>query len=388
VFSNVLYYIHIFNIYRNPMHNLHRHNLGGTGQAPMKELNSALGDALAGFNNFDVDDNDQNNRAGPNSNLIIDENPKRHTQPHHAEEAAAAGPIKLKLKMFGKPSLGDSINADNHHFSTTNSTSLDVSEAPVLLSSPAGSKLISSIARTKPLSATQQKERAAMLFGSHGTHAANERMTKVHQDDDYVYPSLDLSDDEMEIGPTTLQGSNAGRDKGGDGDSAWCPKMRVRNLAVNQRLEPRPSRENAKKVAAVEMGLKMAAEKRRKSSALAVSPNSLHFHSSHLKSSGSIKSGKSCSTIKKKKIGTPALLPSSPFLINNPMTSSTVGLTTAAGSDSDSNTNLSEAGQTPLLDTNSVGAPSSSAKNTGSLKPKKGLLTAKQRLGKILKLKF
>ena len=64
-----------------------------------------------------------------------------------------------------------------------------------------------------------------------------------------------------------MQGSNAGRDKGSDGDTAWCPKMRVRNLAVNQRVDPRPSRDNAKKVAAVEMGLKMAAEKRRKSSA-------------------------------------------------------------------------------------------------------------------------
>ena len=62
-------------------------------------------------------------------------------------------------------------------------------------------------------------------------------------------------------GRIPLQGSNAGRDKGSDGDSAWCPKMRVRNLAVNQRIEPRPSRDNAKKVAAVEMGLKMAAEK-------------------------------------------------------------------------------------------------------------------------------
>ena len=27
-------------------------------------------------------------------------------------------------------------------------------------------------------------------------------MTKVHQDDDYIYPSLELSDDEMEVGPS------------------------------------------------------------------------------------------------------------------------------------------------------------------------------------------
>ena len=27
-------------------------------------------------------------------------------------------------------------------------------------------------------------------------------MTKVHQDDDYIYPSLELSDDEMDVGPS------------------------------------------------------------------------------------------------------------------------------------------------------------------------------------------
>ena len=42
-------------------------------------------------------------------------------------------------------------------------------------------------------------------LGSAGATAANERMTKVHQDEEYVYPSLDLSDDEMEIAPTSLQ---------------------------------------------------------------------------------------------------------------------------------------------------------------------------------------
>ena len=42
-------------------------------------------------------------------------------------------------------------------------------------------------------------------LGSAGATAASEKMTKVHQDDDYIYPSLDLSDDEMEIAPTSLQ---------------------------------------------------------------------------------------------------------------------------------------------------------------------------------------
>merc|ERR1711997_380066 len=196
--------------------------------------------------------------------------------------------------MFGKTSPGDSISNNQLEINEM------LQEKSLLPSSIAGSKLISSIALTKPLSAEQQKKRAAMLFGSAGLTAANELMTKVHQDEEYVYPSLDLSDDEMEIAPTGLQGSNAGRDKGGDGDSAWCPKMRVRNLAVNQRVEPRPSRDNAKKVAAVEMGLKMAAEKRIKSSALAVSPNSLILHSSTSSTKTGLKS-KGNSLVKKRK---------------------------------------------------------------------------------------
>ena len=69
----------------------------------MKDLNSALGDALAGFDKFD---NDQNDDA--ESQLIIDDNPaeSRHQTAHFEEVAAAAGPIKLKLKMFGKTSPG------------------------------------------------------------------------------------------------------------------------------------------------------------------------------------------------------------------------------------------------------------------------------------------
>ena len=57
----------------------------------MKELNSALGDALAGFDDFQSHQND----VGTSSSLQQEEN-----------TIAAAGPIKLKLKMFGKASPG------------------------------------------------------------------------------------------------------------------------------------------------------------------------------------------------------------------------------------------------------------------------------------------
>ena len=97
----ILHLAQIFDIFfRNPIQSLHRQRVGG--HAPMRDLNSALGDALAGFNNFDNDQNDVSD-----SNLIIDDNPAaRSHQTAHFEEVAAAGPIKLKLKMFGKTSPG------------------------------------------------------------------------------------------------------------------------------------------------------------------------------------------------------------------------------------------------------------------------------------------
>ena len=54
----------------------------------MKELNSALGDALAGFDDFQNDTDDSTSMRQEETTI------------------AAAGPIKLKLKMFGKTSPG------------------------------------------------------------------------------------------------------------------------------------------------------------------------------------------------------------------------------------------------------------------------------------------
>jgi hypothetical protein len=51
------------------------------------------------------------------------------------------------------------------------------------------------------------------------------------QDDDYIYPSLDLSDDEMEIGQSVTQAK----------DDAWSPKVRVKHVAGKS--EPRPMRD-------------------------------------------------------------------------------------------------------------------------------------------------
>ena len=68
----------------------------------MKALNFALGDALAGFDDF------QNNpKDVEDHHLVIDDNPSKSRR-REDTSIAAAGPIKLKLKMFGKPSPGKS----------------------------------------------------------------------------------------------------------------------------------------------------------------------------------------------------------------------------------------------------------------------------------------
>ena len=170
--------------------------------------------------------------------------------------------------------------------------------------------------------------------------------------------------------------------------------MRVRNLAVNQRVEPRPSRDNAKKVAAVEMGLKMAAEKRRKSSALAVSPNSLILHSSSSPTKTGLKSKGNNSLMKKRKPQSLLpMTPQDPHLSSGPTT-----LFSNLGEPEKPPSGSFDIASTPISNNTVVGASSSSvlsSKNSSanqnlssSLKPKKGQLTAKQRLGKILKLKF
>ena len=74
----------------------------------MKELNSALGDALAGFDNFENDNNEAHDQ-----NLVIDDSPSKSRRPDD-KLIAAAGPIKLKLKMFGKTSPGNYGKSNNH----------------------------------------------------------------------------------------------------------------------------------------------------------------------------------------------------------------------------------------------------------------------------------
>ena len=220
----------------------------------MKELNSELSDALAGFSDFDE----------KNEDLVIDEDSSKK-------------PIKLKLKMFGKQS-GNSQSKEQRRPRTSN----------------------------------------------------DERMTKVHQDDDYIYPSLDMSDDEMDLG-------RIDRSK----DEAWCPKAKVKPSG-GQLKSDRPHREKVKNKA-VEMGLKMAAERRKKSKLLPVS------------SSPSPPKSSTSQNRPKKLSGGSVLVPG--CLSNN---------------------------SKPRL---GPSTSSSTTSSSSSVQKKKGA-TAKQRLGKILKLKF
>ena len=114
----------------------------------MKQLDSALGDALADFGEEDDED------------LVIDEKP-----------------IKLKLN------LGSALKP-----------------ATVQPKSPIKKPLKAVIRQT-------MRSKAAEDFN----------MTKVHQDEDYIYPSLELSDDEMDVGPSVTNAK----------DDAWTPKVKV-----------------------------------------------------------------------------------------------------------------------------------------------------------------
>jgi hypothetical protein len=152
------------------------------------------------------------------------------------------------------------------------------------------------------------------------------KMTEVHQDDDFVYPSLDFSDDD-DVDDAQLAAK-------ADKDTLWNPKARVKHAGTKRDRLPR---ENAKRIE-VEKGLQLAAERMR----------------NRKKLKRSIKrpeqSGKSKSAI------------SSQIPIINKGLSSVSKATSSA-------------------------APSTILA-TAAAKPKKGMATAKQRLGKKLKLKF
>lgn len=183
------------------------------------DLNSALDDAMADF--------------GMGENLVIDEKPKNKK-------------VKKSLKL--RLSVGSSSDAQSY-----TSEKIEDPEPPYEpdfenLGSPstrdaiAGMLSISQREKLPPKLAVKAslKKKAAEF-----NRLADEKINKVHQDDDFIYPTLDQSDDEE--APITTQK-----------DEAWNPKIKMSNLGPKM---DRPVRESSKNIA-IEKGLKVASEKR------------------------------------------------------------------------------------------------------------------------------
>jgi hypothetical protein len=152
-------------------------------------------------------------------------------------------------------------------------------------------------------------------------------MTEAYQDDDYVYPSLDFSDDEEDV--KLFEGRK-------DKDSNWNPKARVKTVAEKRERIPR---DKAKRIE-VEKGLQLASRRIR---------------------------GNKKRVKEKKKLKKVAAL----------------GLVMP-----NSRQDLAPVAPDKLVAPTAASSSSSATVPAAGTKPKKGLATAKQRLGKKLKLKF
>ncbi|XP_060818110.1 histone lysine demethylase PHF8-like isoform X3 [Bombus pascuorum] len=178
-----------------------------------------------------------------------------------------------------------------------------------------------------------------------------ENIDKVHQDDDFIYPTLDASDDEDFIFKPKAKSQI---------DEAWNPKARVGPLLPKTN---RPAREGVKKTS-VEKGLEAAAAKRAKQSDDYLDNNM---------DKGS-----------KKKLSTTKRTYNKKKQKNSSVTSATGTSTTSSENTAKTSIGFGSILTSPnrLKDVKAkLAAPVPVER-----KPKKGMKTAKQRLGKILKL--
>ncbi|XP_033213508.1 lysine-specific demethylase phf2-like isoform X2 [Belonocnema kinseyi] len=178
-----------------------------------------------------------------------------------------------------------------------------------------------------------------------------ENIDKVHQDDDFIYPALDVSDEEEFIFKSKCKREE---------DEAWNPKARVGPLLPKTN---RPAREGAKKTS-VEKGLEAAAAKRAKQ------PDD--YSDSDVDNPTKKKLSTSKRTYNKRKQKDVSLVPpaASSFVpMENTVkpTSTYTSILTSPNRFKDVKAKLSA--PVPV-----------------ERKPKKGMKTAKQRLGKILKI--
>ncbi|XP_072747307.1 histone lysine demethylase PHF8 isoform X1 [Anoplolepis gracilipes] len=179
-----------------------------------------------------------------------------------------------------------------------------------------------------------------------------ENIDKVHQDDDFIYPALDASDDEDYIFKPKAKSQI---------DEAWNPKARVGPLLPKTN---RPAREGVKKTS-VEKGLEAAAAKRAKQSD--------EYLDNDMDKITKKKLGTNKRTYNKKKQKDPtvtAVGTTSSTAVSENVIKSPIGFGSILTSPN------------RLRDVKAkLAAPVPIER-----KPKKGMKTAKQRLGKILKL--
>lgn len=163
-------------------------------------------------------------------------------------------------------------------------------------------------------------------------------MRQVYQDDDFIYPSLDISDEEAEV--------LAKQEKGKDLN--WKPKARVKSL---ERRSSRPTRDGAKKIH-LEKGLEEVSKR--------------------LSSDKTKKKKK----VPKMKLSSSSCKTSSMKNSDSSSSSSTPAAAAAAATTVTINrSKMATAPKIPKVAENKITKPKSKT-------------TAKQRLGKLLKLKF
>jgi len=234
-----------------------------TPSTPTNNLNSVLSAAVSDFGGDGGDD----------EGLVIDET----KQPRKVQGRAGAAQrksIKLRLSV-GSESKSTILAAEKlqpEPYPSLDSPTTREAVAGMLSMSKAKlhPKMAVKASLKKKISAAVPKRRIT----------AEEKINRVHQDDDYIYPTLDLSDDDdlPAVPPPD--------------DEAWNPKIKMSNLGPKKE---RPVRDSAKNVA-IEKGLKKAAENRNSISRLKGSKiskknlNSKNFSNSSTSSSSLVSS--------------------------------------------------------------------------------------------------
>lgn len=196
-----------------------------TKKQAVTDLKNELDDAMVDF--------------GADDELVIDDKPKNRS---------AKKPLKLRLSVGSSSSASDSNNLALEgnsepylHESVGSPSTRDAIEG--MLSFSQLEKLPPKLAVKASLKDKERRKAQSMIFKNERRNSDSE--FNVHQDEDFVYPTLDQSDDE-DI-PYTPQK-----------DEAWNPKIKMSNLGPKM---DRPIRESAKNVA-IEKGLKQASERK------------------------------------------------------------------------------------------------------------------------------